>query len=400
MSLLPVEEALRRILAKVPEPQGERVGLAEAAGHVLLESIVARHDQPPFPASAMDGYAVRSADVVPGQTLRIVGTSQAGAGFAGQVGPGESVRIFTGAPVPPGADAVIMQEEAHASSDMVSFVKATTPGRSIRPLGNDFVRGQALVPRGTPLRPMQIAVAAAANMGEVIVARRPRVALLATGDELVLPGSPLGVDQIVASNSFGLRPLVAPYSESVEDHGIVGDTLPELRGRIEEIFRTEPDMVITTGGASVGDHDLVQQVLLEAGVEIDFWRINMRPGKPLMFGTRGKTLVFGLPGNPVSALVTAVVFLKPALRQWLGAPPLPPMLLPLAAPTRPNGSRRHFLRAQTVWTETGPQVLPISETDSGHTSSLVHADMLIVQMEDDGGQEAGTLVPVLPVDAF
>jgi molybdopterin molybdotransferase len=400
MSLLPVDDAIAAILQRVPAPAGEQVSLADAAGRVLLEPLIATHNQPPFNASAMDGYAMRAADVVEGHRLSVVGTSQAGAGFSGTVGPGEAVRIFTGAPVPDGADTVIMQEEAVVADGQVAFTAPARPGHSVRPLGNDFARGQRLVEPGTRLTAMQLAVAAAANTATLTVARRPRVAVLATGDELVLPGQQLQADQIVASNSFGLRPLLAPYAETVTDHGIARDERVELRGKLAAIFASEPDILITTGGASVGDHDIVQDILVELGVTLDFWRINMRPGKPLMFGTRGKTLVFGLPGNPVSAMVTAIVFIKPALRRWLGYPEPATWRLPLAGPTPPNRARRHFMRAQLRHTPTGPELLPISQTDSGHTSSLAHADMLIVQPEHDPGQTSGAIVEAIVIDAF
>ena len=400
MSLLPVEDAIAAILARVPTPQAETVSLTEAAGRVLLAPVIATHDQPPFAASAMDGYAMRAADVVEGHRLAVIGTSQAGAGFEGAVEPGQTVRIFTGAPLPSGADTVIMQEEARAADGFVSFTAAARLGHSVRPKGNDFATGQELLAAGTRLTPMQLAVAAAANAAHLTVAKRPRIALLATGDELVPPGAPLGPDQIVASNSIGLAPLLAPYAEDVTDHGIARDEREHLRRKLVGIFADQPDIVITTGGASVGDHDIVQELLVELGVTLDFWRINMRPGKPLMFGTRGKTLIFGLPGNPVSALVTAHVFIKPALRHWLGYPEPGYWHLPLAGPTPPNTARRHFMRAQLLHTPTGPELLPISQTDSGHTSSLAHAEMLIVQPESDPGQKAGTIVEARPIEAF
>ncbi|WP_375450944.1 gephyrin-like molybdotransferase Glp [uncultured Devosia sp.] len=401
MSLLPVEHAITKILQRVPPMQTERVALPQAAGRVLAEAMVASHDQPPFNASAMDGYAVRARDAAPGASLRIIGMSQAGAGFAGVMGAGECVRIFTGAPVPQGADAVIMQELASVNGQHVRFAEQPQPGRSIRPMGSDFAVGQTLVEPGTRLNGLHLAVAAAANVPTLMVGRQPVIALLATGDELVPPGSRLGADQIVASNSYGLGPLLAPYGRIV-DHGIAGDDRAGLTARLRDMFADEPDIVVTTGGASVGDHDIVQDVLVALGVTLDFWRINMRPGKPLMFGTRGKTLVFGLPGNPVSALVTAVVFIKPALRLWLGAGAAPGRYwrLPLAAPTPPNSVRRHFMRAQLVHEETGTALRPIAEVDSGHTSSLAQADMLIVQPEHDPGQATGTMVDAISIGQF
>ena len=402
MSLLPVDDAIAAILRRVPDARPETVALSSAAGRVLARPIVASHDQPPFNASAMDGYAVRAQDAVPGRGLAIIGMSQAGAGYAGSVGEGQCVRIFTGAPVPAGADAVIMQEDATVIGSTVQFAEQPRPGRSVRPVGNDFAIGQALAAAGTRLGAMQLAVAAAANLPVLTVNRRPKIALLATGDELVVPGTPLGPDQIVSSNSYGLGPLLAPYAETVTDHGIVGDNRAALTATLEAIFASEPDIVVTTGGASVGDHDIVQEILLSLGVTLDFWRINMRPGKPLMFGTRGKTLIFGLPGNPVSALVTATVFIKPALRLWQGhADPAGQLWhLPLAGPTPPNTARRHFMRAHVVHGVGGMALMPISESDSGHTSSLARADMLIVQPEHDPGQPAGTVVGAISIDAF
>ena len=400
MSLLPVDEAIALVLQRVPAPRPERVLLQEAAGRVLFEPVIASHSQPPFNASAMDGYAVWAADAVPGQPLSIVGMSQAGKGFSGQLKRGQAVRIFTGAPVPDGADTVIMQEQAQVSGGDVVFTTQPRPGHSVRPLGSDFAQGQKLIEAGSLLGPLHLAVAAASNTAQIVVAKRPAIALLATGDELVTPGSSLAADQIVASNSYALAPLLRPYARDVVDFGIARDDRDQLRSKLFTIFEAEPDVLITTGGASVGDHDIVQELLLGLGVKLDFWRINMRPGKPLMFGTHGRTLVFGLPGNPVSALVTALVFVKPALQHWLGFRPEGLWKLPLGAPTPPNTARRHFMRAQLVQTTKGPCALPISITDSGHTSSLAAADLLIVQPEFDPGQPEGTVVDALPIRAF
>lgn len=400
MSLLPVDEALKAILARVPPVRAEKVALVRACGRVLASPVIAGHNQPPFDASAMDGYAMRAEDVAEGARLRVIGTSQAGAGYDGHLHRGEAVRIFTGAPVPPGADTVIMQEEAVRDGDFVTFTAPARPGHSVRHKGNDFSTAQQLLQAGTRLTPMQIAVAAAANQARLTVARRPSIALLATGDELVPPGMPLGPDQIVASNSVGLSAMLSPYARQISDHGIVADDPVQLRETLEGILSAEQDFLVTTGGASVGDHDLVQEILKSLGVSLDFWRINMRPGKPLMFGTHGRTLVFGLPGNPVSAMVTAMVFIKPALRAFLGHAAPEPWRLPLAAPTPPNTARRHFMRARLVRADGGMQALPIAQTDSGHTSSLAAADLLIIQPEHDPGQSAGALVDAMPINAF
>lgn len=400
MSLLPVDDALAAILARVPDVVPEPVPLAQALGRVLAEPVIACHHQPPFNASAMDGYALRAADAQNGEMLRVVGTSQAGARFHRPIMTGEAVRIFTGAPLPEGADTVMMQEEAERDGDGVRFTAQVRQGHSVRLKGNDFAPGDVLIPGGMRLGAMQIAVAAAANQAQLAVARRPRIAILGTGDELVTPGTSLGPDQIVASNSVALAALCAPYAQSVTDYDIAIDERETLRTRLRAVFADAPDILITTGGASVGEHDLVQDALKDEGVELDFWRINMRPGKPLMFGTRGETLVFGLPGNPVSAMVTALVFIRPALRRWLGYHGPAPLHLPLADATPPNTPRRHFMRARLVADATGQAAQPIWQTDSGHTSSLSAADLLIVQPEHDPGQKAGTIVETIQIDAF
>ena len=401
MSLLPVDEALARILARVPAPVAETVTLDTAGGRFLASPVVATHDQPPFPASAMDGYAVRTTDVAPGRPMRVVGTAQAGESFDRPLKTGECLRIFTGAPLPAGADAVIMQEVAERSGEFVAFGEVPVPGRSMRPRGSDFRVGDTLLSERTSLSPFSLLLAAAANVATLDVFKRPRVALLATGDELVAPGSTLGADQIVASNSFGLRPLLQSFCDAIVDFGIVGDDLRATSSRISEALASGPDILLTTGGASVGDRDFVREALLDLGVSLEFWRINMRPGKPLMFGTAGKTLVFGLPGNPVSAMVTAAVFVLPALRAWSGSDqPLGPKLrLPLAARLPANGSRRHYLRA---FFSTGAQtaVRPILEFDSGHTFALAKAEALIIQPENDPGSAAGDIVDVLPLRLF
>lgn len=398
--MISVDEALDRIFTAIPTPLPETVPLNRAHKRVLLKPLLARHTQPPFDASAMDGYAVRASDVVPGRPLFLAGTSQAGARFTGMMQAGECVRIFTGAPMPIGADAVIMQEQAQANGNQVSFDKTPRVGHSIRLRGNDFTEGTELLPAGVGLTPMMLNLAASANYPTLEVARRPKLAVLATGDELVPPGSEIGPDQIVASNSYGLIPLLAPYADKVVDLGIVADDRSALEKAILGAFDYGVDVLITSGGASVGERDYAQQVLRDLGVRLDFWKINMRPGKPLMFGTRGKTLVFGLPGNPASALVTATVLVRPALRLMTGHtdPFWPFMGVPLAANLPPNGERRHFVRGRLTRNEIGfLEVVPISETDSNHSSSLAAADALIIQPENDPGTPAGEIVEIIPL---
>jgi molybdopterin molybdotransferase len=398
--VISVDEALDRIFVQLDTPGTESVPLARAHRRVLAGPLLATHSQPPFDASAMDGYAVRAAEVVQGGYLKLAGTSQAGARFIGMMEHGQCVRIFTGAPMPIGADAVVMQENTTVAGNRVTFTQAVKSGTSVRRAGMDFQRGQELLPGGVTLTPAMLNLAASANHPSLTVTRRPRLAILATGDELVLPGAVPGPDQIVASNSFGLIPLLGPYAEKVIDLGIVPDDKKKLEQALLGAFDYGVEVLVTTGGASVGERDYVQEVLVDLGVKLDFWKLRMRPGKPLMFGTRGSTLVFGLPGNPVSAMVTATVILRPALRQMTGhADPFWPLLgVPLAADLPPNGERRHFMRGNLRRNEIGfLEVLPIVETDSSHSSSLARADALIVQLESDPGTKAGEIVDVIPL---
>jgi molybdopterin molybdotransferase len=396
--MISVEDALDRIVAALPDLGTETVPLAEAHGRVLAKALTATHSQPPFDGSAMDGYAVRVGDVVPGRPLRLAGTSQAGARFAGMMEHGQCVRIFTGAPLPIGADAVIMQEEAVVSGALISFARRPASGQNIRRKGNDFLEGAELLPAGTPIMPAVMTLAAGANRSKVEVRRRPRIALLATGDELVPLGTQPGPDQIVASNGYGIVPILRPHAENVANLGIAADSKRVIESKLLDAFDAGVDIIVTTGGASVGDRDYVHDVLVDLGVNLDFWKIAIRPGKPMMFGTRGKTLVFGLSGNPVSALVTATVILLPALRAMAGypEPTAARFSVPLAAPLPKNGERRAYLRGKLQHSELGfLEVMPLSETDSAHTSSLARADALIVQLENDPGTSAGELVEVI-----
>lgn len=398
--MMPVDEAIERIFRKLPKLGSETVPLGRAHNRVLAQPLTARHSQPPFDSSAMDGYAVRAAEVVPGRPLKLAGTSQAGARFVGMMEHGQCVRIFTGAPLPIGADAVIMQEEATAKGNQISFEKTPPVGQSVRKQGFDFKRGAELLPAGVALTPAMLNLAASANHPTLAVTRRPKIAVLATGDELVPPGTPLGPDQIIASNSYGLLPLLSPWAEQMIDLGIVPDDKSKLEAVLLGAFDQGVDMLVTTGGASVGERDYVQEVLRDLGVDVDFWKLRMRPGKPLMFGTRGKTLVFGLPGNPVSALVTATVILKPALRALTGHidPFWPRIGVPTLLGLPPNGPRRHFMRATLSRNDIGfMQVEPIFETDSSHSTSLALADALIVVPEDSPGVPPGEIVEVIPL---
>ena len=397
--MISLDIALERVLATATPLERETGTLSTANGRVLAEPLTARVTQPPFNASAMDGYAVRSADVRAGATLEQVGTAQAGAGFSGEMPPGRCVRIFTGAPVPDDADAVVMQENTEALPDgRIRFSSDAAPGRSIRRRGQDFAEGHPLIAAGTRLNARHIALTAAANCDQLALVRAPRVALLATGDELVPAGSRPGADQIIASNSVGLAALFSPWSAEVRDLGIVRDDEAALTKCLSSALAGDADVLVTTGGASVGDHDLVQPVLISLGVEMDFWKIAIRPGKPLMFGTLGRKLVFGLPGNPVSAMVTAAILVLPALRALSGQsdPVSSPLRLPVSTSLPGNGERRHFIRAKLGVSGGATCVLPISETDSAHLSSLAGSDGLIVRPEHAPAVHAGGLVDFLP----
>lgn len=398
--MISLDEALERIFAFANPLAAEQCAIDAAFGRILAKPVKAKTSQPPFNASAMDGYAVRHKDIVAGVTLDMVGASQAGAGFNSKLGPGQCTRIFTGAPMPAGADSVVMQEKVTAQRNMVTFIEPVKLGQSVRKLGNDFVKGDTLLHPGDVLTPAAIALAASANNAKLSVHRLPEIALLATGDELVPPGSTLAPDQIVASNSVALSALFAPYCSTVQNMGIATDDEADLRSRLEIAFDSDADVVITTGGASVGDHDIVQPVLKSIGVEIDFWKIAMRPGKPLMFGKKGNTLVFGLPGNPVSAMITATTVVLPALRALAGSRAAlgPRLRLPLAAPLAANGPRRHFIRGTIVAKDNGVSaVRPLTETDSAHLSSLAQANALIVHYEDAPEQPVGNIAEIIPL---
>jgi molybdopterin molybdotransferase len=351
VSLLPVSEALSRILAGMARPtELQRIPIAASAGYTLAQDLRALRDQPPFSASAMDGYAVRSADAVAvPATLRVIGTSAAGNRFPGPVGPGEAVRIFTGAPVPDGADAVVLQEDTERSGDRVTIMEASRPGRHIRPAGLDFREGDALLRAGQRIDARHIALGAAMGHGTVPVHRKPRVGVLATGDELVRPGRPVGPDQITASSLPAIAAIVARAGGEPIDLGIARDTLESLHAAFDTAEAEKADILVTLGGASVGEHDLVQSALAARGMDMEFWRVALRPGKPLMHGRLGPMPMLGLPGNPVSSFVCAILFLVPAIRALSGDPaaeddPSEGAILGTDVPA--NKERQDYMRAR------------------------------------------------------
>lgn len=354
--LVPAAEA-RKILLRDAAPQGEEyISLQEAAGRVLSRDLAARRTQPPFRASAMDGYAVlhQDVEVVP-KTLRITGSSAAGRPFTGRVESGEAVRIFTGAPVPEGADTIVIQENATQRGSDVEILAAAERGRYIRPAGLDFRQGDVLLKAGNMLDPQRLSLAASMNHPRLPVWRTPVVALLATGDELVAPGDEPGDSQIIASNTYGLAAMVAESGGAVLDLGIAGDGATELASVFEHAIETGADLILTTGGASVGDHDLVMPVLEGMGARFDFSRIAMRPGKPMLAGRldrKGRTVrLVGLAGNPVSSIVAGYMFVRPLVSRLAGRPfvhsaPVPAIL---ARDLDANPATRGVRPAQTDW---------------------------------------------------
>ncbi|MBA5776539.1 molybdopterin molybdotransferase MoeA [Stappia sp. F7233] len=399
MSLISVDEALSRLLDGVSPLQAETVPLAEGNRRVLALPLAARRTQPPFPASAMDGYAVRAADIAGTPAdLKVIGEAPAGHGFGGTVGPGQAVRIFTGAPVPEGADTILIQENARRNGDTVTALQSEPLGRFVRPAGLDFRQGDELIPAGRLLGYREVALAAAMNHASLSVIRRPRVAILATGDELVLPGEEPGPDQIIASNSFGVAALVRDCGGEPIDLGIARDTHASLAEKIALARESDADILVTLGGASVGDHDLVQDALGGEGMSLAFWRIAMRPGKPLMAGSIGRMKVLGLPGNPVSSLVCSLLFLRPLIGALLGqqAPRRDTETARLGGPVGQNDQREDYLRARLTRDERGELVVvPYSRQDSSMLATFADADVLIVRPPHAPALNPGENVPIL-----
>ena len=405
MALLPVEQALSRILEGVVAARVEQVPLLEARGRTLAEPLAAKFSQPPFAVSAMDGYAVRAADVagVPSR-LKVIGESAAGRRFAGHVEPQQCVRIFTGAAIPDGADAIVIQEDTARDGATIIITEASAAGLHVRGRGIDFTEGQTLLDAGRVLDARALTLAASMGYGTLPCARRPRVAILATGDELVMPGETPGPDSIMCSNSFGLAAMVEGAGGVPVVLGIARDTQASLSEKIAAA--DDADILVTTGGASVGDHDLVAPALQAAGMSLDFWKIAMRPGKPLMFGLRNSAhvkaqRVLGLPGNPVSSLICGRVFLVPLIHAMLGHAhaAAPVQIARLTAPLEANGPRTHYMRA-VLQTAPGTiaHVTPVASQDSSLISPLASASCLIVRDVGAPAVPAGHDVQVMMID--
>ena len=396
MALLPVEEARSRILSNVKPLPSENVPLAQALGRVLAKPLNAKRDQPPFNASAMDGYAVRTEDNA--TELTVIGTSAAGHAFKGILKARQAIRIFTGAPVPASADAVVIQENTTTNGKIVSILQSARVGQNIRPRGLDFRKGETLLPAAICLNARDIGLAAAMNCNVVSVRKKPVVAVIATGDELVLPGKKPRADQIVSSNSNALIALAESFGAKVINGGIVRDDLKATERAILKMARA--DIIVTTGGASVGDHDFIQEALKNTGVKIDFWKIALRPGKPFMYGRKGKQQVLGLPGNPVSALVCARLFLKPLLDCLQGLPveeEATMARLGIAMPA--NDSRQDYVRARIEIAPDGSRTAtPYGKQDSSMQRTFRDAHCLVIRPPNTPAAGIGELVPILNLD--
>ncbi|MEJ6707420.1 MAG: molybdopterin molybdotransferase MoeA [Amylibacter sp.] len=389
--MITVDEALSKVLGLFQPLEIETVHLQHASGRVLAVDAVAHSDQPPFASSAMDGYAVRNTDLITGAKLRVIGESAAGGFFDGVVDSGEAVRIFTGAPVPTGADRILIQEDCLRSGGVITVNEGIDQSIYVRPAGGDFKASDVMsAPR--VLSAGDIALLASMNCAQVKVRRKPRVALVATGDELVMPGENPGPSQIISSNNFGLKALVESNGGIAQILPIASDDVDNLKAVLD--LASEADVIVTLGGASVGDRDLVRQVATEAGLDQAFYKVAMRPGKPLMAGRLNQTAMIGLPGNPVSSMVCGTVFLIPALRAMLGlgSAAMPREIARLGRDIDANGFRSHYMRAQLSITDGALICMPETRQDSSLLSVLSRADALMLRDPKDGARKAGDMV--------
>lgn len=396
MDLLPVETALDRVLVGAAPRGAEIVPLANAGGRVLAKPVVSRRQQPSFTASAMDGYAFRNADASMDARLQLVGEAAAGQGFDRPIGRGEAVRIFTGARLPAGADIVLPQEDALIESGALVIGATFAPGQHIRAAGCDFNVGEELLPAGRRIGARELAVIASANCDVVSVSPKPRVAILSIGDELVQPGSTLGPDQTIATNAFAIAEMARNAGAEVSDLGIVPDEVESVTATATKAAGVA-DVFVTIGGASVGDHDVAKPGLAAAGMSLDFWRIAMRPGKPLVFGRLHEMAVLGLPGNPVSSFVCGLIFLRPLIAAMLGIEARTdeePAILGVNLPE--NGPRTHYLRASLSENSNGlPSVAPLPQQDSSLLGVLARADCLLIHPAKAERSEVGSICSII-----
>jgi molybdopterin molybdotransferase len=396
---MPVAEALALVLRNATPLPAELAALQQAHGRVLTEDVTALRTQPPADVSAMDGYAVRAADVgqVPA-SLALIGEVAAGRPFSGTVGAGEAARIFTGGVMPAGADTVVVQEHTRAADGRVLVEKPTAKGRNVRPRGLDFAEGAVLLRRGQRLSARDLALAAAMNHPAVGVHRRPKVAVLATGDELVMPGSTPGAAEIVYSNGFATMALAEREGCEIVDLGIAPDRLPETVAAVRRASASGADILVTSGGASVGDHDLVQRALAGEGLALSFWKIAMRPGRPMLHGRLGAMHVLGVPGNPVSAYVCSFLFLVPLIRRLMGRTDIEwtPELAVLGGDLPENDERADYLRATLKPGPGGSQIATAHPLqDSSMLAPLAAADCLLIREPHAPAARAGSPCPIL-----
>ncbi len=400
--MISVEEAQQRLIAMIAPLGAEQVALSDALGRVLAEDVAARRTQPPWDVSAMDGYAVRAADVAQVPTrLKVIGSAPAGQAFGGAVKPGEAVRIFTGAPVPAGADAIVIQEDTERQGEIVEVREGAPKGRYVRPAGLDFREGEIGLKAGRRLSASDVGFAAAMNRPWLLVHRRPRVAILPTGDEVVMPGDPVGPHQIVSSNGIALAALVTSCG-GVPVHLAIA---PDDNSALQRIATgaAGADLLLTTGGASVGDHDLVRGALGADGLALDFWTVAMRPGKPLMVGRYRDTPMIGLPGNPVSTLVCGLLFAKPAMARMSGIADVfeSPSRARLKVPLEANDRRQDYLRSTLARAADGTlEAAPFAKQDSSMISLLARADCLVIRKPHAPVASAGDWVDIVPLAAF
>jgi len=398
MALMPVAEALARVLADAAPLPAEDVSLDEAQGRVLAEDLTALRTQPPADVSAMDGYAVRAADVSGAPvTLKVIGEVAAGHPFAGRIGQGEAARIFTGGVMPDGADTVVIQENTRRNGDSVTVEKAAAKGRNVRLAGLDFKQGDVLLEKGRALSDRDVMLAASMNHPRLPVHARPLVAVLGTGDELVMPGNTPAPGEIVYSNGFALAALARSAGGIVLDLGIARDNLDDIAAKVRQARSSKADILLTSGGASVGDHDLVQKALAAEGLDLSFWRVALRPGRPMMHGRLDSMQVLGVPGNPVSSYVCAFLFLVPLLRKLSGRSDVEHQPEPaiLGRDLPPNDERADYLRATLEMGPDGLVATPVRDQDSSLMAPLARAGGLLIREPHAPAAEAGSRCRIL-----
>jgi len=398
VTLMPVAEALQRVLAVASALPAETVALNDALGRVLNDDMAALRTQPPAAVSAMDGYAVRAADVgLAPVTLTLIGEVAAGHPFEGEVGAGQAARIFTGGVMPAGADTVVIQELTAREGDAVTIQKPTAKGRNVRDQGIDFAKDQILLRKGRRLTDRDLMLAAAMNHPTVRVHRRPKVAVLGTGDELVPPGSTPGPGEIVYSNGFALIAMARSEGAEVIDLGIARDRIEDIAAAVRRARDWGADILLTSGGASVGEHDLVQRALASEGLELSFWRVALRPGRPMMHGRLGAMQVLGVPGNPVSSYVCAFLFLVPLIRRLCGRDDVEraPEMARLACDLPANDGRADYMRATLSPGPDGPIATPLPVQDSSLMAPLAKADCLLIREPNAPAAPAGSHCVIL-----